>query len=697
LAPFPKPLIKTLKNTYRWKLLFWTVLLTLAWSFLWFWPWQPGLQGFIWLRLGVALLIFIVPGLSIYGLLTNRQGRWTDHLTFGFVISHLMIAATGTIGRLVHVSFGLIKDLMMLAGLILLLRYLLPIASKRISFQINRIRLGRIAPAWPLVLISVLISLIVIQRVLSSDDLTYLAYITNWQHSAHLDFKDLVFGADRLVHPRFWLMSVPFSQAFLADISGLPGIFVLGGYYEPFLVFLSVLCWYGLARSLDLSPQAASISVILQVLFLLLLSQYLHPGAPFFNQLSVDKATATFILAPAFIQSVIWLLRRPTKNNVILCLSTGLSLTFMHPIALAYSVFIGGLIIILNMNRSSFRTVLIAVIMLLAILIPQVVLRFIDTEAEGDIIYSVEGIRNQEGFNNMISLWDNTPFYGFNPTILAMTIPYETRIPFSEPILKWGWLFIPIGAMIFSIQKLRQNYLAQYIFSSFLLCTLAFLPLTGWILGYFLSPWMLERATWLFPYGLSAVFLLLNIRDKTVLGRHMRALMLKLERKTLFYAWPLITITVFSSALILLYMREQRLPDFALFESKSQRYQDLARAGQFLDHQIPVQAVVIGADDLNDLIPGISWKAKIITFRTSNPVNMPFYSLDIINERISDKQMILSRRAAPEVRLNLLRKYNVRFLLLRRSDYDLFKNLVSTYPSLFELTEIGRYVILMIR
>ena len=675
----------------------WTVLLTLVWSFLWFWPWQPGLQDFIWLRLGVALLIFIVPGLSIYGLLTNRQGRWTDHLTFGFVISHLILAAAGTIGRLVHVSFGLIKDLMMLVGLILLLIYVLPIISKGISFQIHRIHLGHISSAWPLVLISVLVSLIVIQRVLSSDDLTYLAYITNWQHSTHLDFKDLVFGADRLVQPRFWLMSVPFAQAFLADISGLPGIFVLGGYYEPFLVFLSILCWYGLARTLHLSHQAASISIILQVLFLLLLSQYLHPGAPFFNQLSVDKATATFILAPAFIQSVIWLLRKPTKNNIILCLFTGLSLTFMHPIALAYSVFIGGLIIIFNIDRSKFRTGLIAVSILLAILIPQVALRFVDTEAEGDIVYDVEGIRSQQGFDNMISLWDNTPFYGFNPTILAMTIPYESRIPFSGPILRWGWLFIPVCAMIFSIQKLRQNNLAQYIFSSFLLCTLAFLPLTGWILGYFLSPWMLERATWLFPYGLSAVFFLLTIRDKTALGRYMNTLMLKLERKTTLSGWPLITITVFSSALILLFMREQGLPDFALFESKSQRYQDLAGAGQFLDHQIPVQAVVIGSDDLNDLISGISWKAKIMTFRTSSPSNMPFYSLDMINERISDKQMILSREVAPDGRLDLLKKYNVRFLLLRRSDYDLFKNLVSTYPSLFEITEIGRYMILKLR
>jgi hypothetical protein len=126
--------------------------------------------------------------------------------------------------------------------------------------------------------------------------------------------------------------------------------------------------------------------------------------------------------------------------------------------------------------------------------------------------------------------------------------------------------------MIFSIQQLRQNQIAQYVFSSFLLCTIAFLPLTGWILGYFLSPWMLERATWLFPYGLSAVFFLLTIRDKAILRQSMNGLMLKSEGKSTLTGWPLITITVLSSALILLFMREQGLPDFALFENKSQRY-----------------------------------------------------------------------------------------------------------------------------
>jgi hypothetical protein len=315
-------------------------------------------------------------------------------------------------------------------------------------------------------------------------------------------------------------------------------------------------------------------------------------------------------------------------------------------------------------------------------------------ETGENLLSGVEGIQDQYGYENMLTVWENTPFYGFNPNILTITVPYESRIPLPEFILKWGWLLLPVCAVLFSIQKLKQNNLAQYIFSSFLLCALTGLPLTGWLVGYFLSPWMLERATWLFPYGLSAVLFLLTFRDQTVVGQRIQAFM---EKKTSFSQWPLVLTTIFSSALIVLFMREQGLPNCTLFESKSQRYQDLARVGQFLDDQISVQAVVIGSDDLNNLIPGLSWKAKLITFRTSSPSNMPFYSLKIINERISDNKTILSRRASPEVRLDLLKKYEVRFLLLRRSDYDLFMNLVSNYPSLFEVAEIGRYILLKVR
>jgi hypothetical protein len=340
---------------------------------------------------------------------------------------------------------------------------------------------------------------------------------------------------------------------------------------------------------------------------------------------------------------------------------------------------------------------LIPALVIFVILVPQMALRLVSAQSGETILETdVAGIQNQEGVQNMLAVWPGTPFYSFTPNILTMTFPYASRIPLPAGILEWGWLAIPIGAVIASLSQLRTSYMAQYMFSSFLLCLLAGLPLTGWMIGYFLSPWMLERTTWLFPYGLSTLFLLITLKDKACIGQAIRQVMETLEKKTSFSQWPLIVTTILSSALILLFMREHGLPDLTLFESKTQRYQDLARVGYFLDHQISDQAAVIGSDGLNNLIPGLSSKAKPVTFRTSSPANMPFYTLDVIDERIEDRKTILSRRAAPEERLELLKKYDVRFLLLRRSDYDLFKNLVSSDPSLFELTEIGRYILLRI-
>jgi hypothetical protein len=697
VAGSSKTSIQTLKNTYREKALLWATPVILVWTFLWFWPWQSVLQDLLWVRLGIALAIFIAPGVALYGLLNDRQGHWADRLTFGLVLSHLLLALLGALGRLMHVSFDLIKTIMMGLGLILLLLYFLQVASRGITIPSRRASLQQIASAAPLLLITVLAGLVVIQRVLSDDDLTYLAFITNWQHAVRLGFADVIFGTGQIIQPRFWLVSTPFAQAFLADVSGLHGLLVLGGYYEPFLVCFSVLAGYGLARSFGLSHQAASVSAILQIVFLLLLSQYLHPGASFFSQLSADKATATFIVVPIVIQSEIWLLRSLTRKSVLLFFCTGLSLTLMHPIALAYSVFIGGLIIILNTDRSNFRTRLIPALVIFVILVPQMALRLVSAQSGETILETdVAGIQNQEGVQNMLAVWPGTPFYSFTPNILTMTFPYASRIPLPAGILEWGWLAIPIGAVIASLSQLRTSYMAQYMFSSFLLCLLAGLPLTGWMIGYFLSPWMLERTTWLFPYGLSTLFLLITLKDKACIGQAIRQVMETLEKKTSFSQWPLIVTTILSSALILLFMREHGLPDLTLFESKTQRYQDLARVGYFLDHQISDQAAVIGSDGLNNLIPGLSSKAKPVTFRTSSPANMPFYTLDVIDERIEDRKTILSRRAAPEERLELLKKYDVRFLLLRRSDYDLFKNLVSSDPSLFELTEIGRYILLRI-
>jgi hypothetical protein len=358
---------------------------------------------------------------------------------------------------------------------------------------------------------------------------------------------------------------------------------ILAGYYEPFLVLISVISWYEFAVVLKFSPRAASASVVLQLLFLLLLSEYLHPGSPYFSQLSADKATAAFILAPVFFRSLIKLLEMPTRNNAILLLLTGLSLTFMHPVILAYSVFVGGMLVILHKGERGLAGKIVPLVILAALLLPQVIIRFIRIPATEHMSFDPEVILTQSGSDNLVSRWGDTQYYGFNPDILTMKFPYEAGIPLPEPVTSLGWLLIPVLSVLIALKK-RDSLVAQFVLSAFVLCFLTYFPFTGWIFGYVLNARMLARSVWLFPFGLSAVFLVLAIRDhlkaRRVAGATSKA------RSNTSSNWTLMLLTVLTLGVFILYMHENALPDFEKFKAKTQRYQGLAAAGQELDRRI---------------------------------------------------------------------------------------------------------------
>jgi len=155
--------------------------------------------------------------------------------------------------------------------------------------------------------------------------------------------------------------------------------------------------------------------------------------------------------------------------------------------------------------------------------------------------------------------------------------------------------------------------------------------------------------------------------------------------------------TVFTAIMLLLFMREQGLPDSQKFESSTRRFADIARVGQYLDRHIPEQAFVMGSEVLNDLLPGVSSKAKLITFRTSDYFNMSLFPVGEIEQRISDRKTIFSETASPDVKLDLLRKYNVRFIVLTGPDRDLFADLIARYPSLLKMDKVNRYFVVEIK
>ncbi|NTU56258.1 MAG: hypothetical protein HGA79_08405, partial [Anaerolineales bacterium] len=430
-----------------------------------------------------------------------------------------------------------------------------------------------------------------------------------------------------------------------------------------------------------------------QLAFLLLLSEYLHPGASFFTQLSADKATAAFIMAPVFFQSLIRSMERPTKSSYAMLLLTGSSLTLMHPVILAYSAFIGGVLILLNWGRTAITQKVIIIAILAAILAPQIALRFINLPSQEEIPYTSQDIPAQGGIENMVEKWGDTQFYGFSPSILDMDFPFSEKIPVPQPVMARGWLVFPFLAVIFALRKFRKQVSAQFILACSLLGVLAWFPFSGWIIGYFLSAWMLERALWLFPFGLSTVYALSGVRDIIRARIYVNR---PIDASPSSSYLPLLTIAFLTLGLFLLYMRENNLPDFEKFSAKSQRNRGLADAGQELNRLISDEAYVVGSEQLNDLIPGVSPKSKLITFRISQPSNMPYFSNAEREERMSDTNTLFLKVPSPEDKMSLLEKYDVRFLLLQSFDLRLFEDLIAAYPDKVKKIEVGGVVILQV-
>jgi len=644
------------------------------------------------LQLGIGIILFIIPGACLYGIIQANFKFSTNDLVLGFVISHLLIAVIGTLGRLSQSSFQIVELFFILTGFLVIVLYSYFAFQKKSERTISSLNVDDTLQHLLLLLIAVVVSLVVIQRVLNDDDLTYLAYLTNWQHASQINFNDIIFGEAQIVSPRFWIMSAPFAQALLAEISHIPGILLISGYYEPFLVILSVLSWYQLLRTMGLSARIASAATMLNLTFLLLLSQYLHPGGPFFRQLSSDKAIAAYIIAPVFFQSIIELIKNPSKNNLTIFALTGFSLTFMHPVILAYSIFIGGMLILFNWKKLTIKELIITLLIFAAILLHQITLRFIDTPGQPSIPFDTQGIVEQSGLENMITRWGDSPFYGFNPNVLNMKIPLTGDMPLPSWILR-AWVVIPILSVMFAIKQIKQNFGAQFLLASFLLAALAGFPLTGWIIGYFLSAYMLERALWLFPFGFSAIYAFTAINGYISQSeiKPLRKIQLNVSPNGWFFFTTAISISIF-----VLYMYENSLPDIETFTSKMQRYNSLANAGQLLDQSIDNQAYIIGSPQINDLIPGISVKAKIITFRISSPSNMLYFSNKERLERIADTNNLFSKEISTDERLAIIKKYNIQYLFLQSFDLQLFEELMTNYPYKVKKLETKGVIVLQI-
>lgn len=327
---------------------------------------------------------------------------------------------------------------------------------------------------------------------------------------------------------------------------------------------------------------------------------------------------------------------------------------------------------------------------------PQILIRFIDIGSQTSYSYDSDSISN---LSALVSSWGDSIFYGFNPNVLSITIPFLENFSRSFGTINYSWLIIPILTMLFAFREIKQNNVAQYLSASFLLVTFAVIPFTGWILGYFLSPLMLERTTWIYPYGIGAVYLLISIRNTTHQKKQSIERLKHLSNDNHFTSRNIgvFFLTIISAGILLSVMKFNDLPNIERLRVNKVRYEELANIGNYLNEHIHNQAIVVGTNEINDFIPGLSSKAKVISFWFWDPFYSYYFTDNERKNRYSDQQEILSNTVSPEKRFQLIQKYNVEYLVLQSGKRYLVNPLILMYPSAFTVTQLGRYLVIGIK
>lgn len=656
------------------------LIFTILWVFLWFIPWGKSLYietniyfnfilGLVYVTL--ALILFILPGALLYLLLTEQSDThyFLGIIPVGFSFSVMLIGAIGLFGRLAGVSFDTVKFFFFLIGLIQLIIFL----RKNTLIDITFISQFRQAAASRQVLIfAICLSFFLAfnDLLFFIDDTTYLAYLTNWQHSEQLGFQNIIHEPSVLELERFWLAMYPMGQAILSDLSGIPGILLFSNYLELLLVPLAVLTAYWIARVLGFSVTAASISVLIQVsLYSWMIGRHWPVGTWFYNSIAEDKVSAVFHLAPVFFAYVLKYIQTTSWKNLLLSLFAGIALTLTHPVSLFFTCVMALGFTLLGYVLQKIKLYqFVAILLMCAFLMsPYLVIRLVNFSSQTAF---TAGTTSSGGAAFELDRYTNVVsdvFYGLNPQGLLF-VDFEAG--FLYQAFRYTPVLIAVLALVLSFMNLRKGQKYWYIFSSALLVFLVTIPYSGWIFGYFTDARLIYRASWFSPIGLGAVIILQAIFASS---ERMQAL------RRFYSPFRLFSLTFVFVLPILIFMNLSRIPAFFL---TLERNSQLAELGAIIDNEAKGQSVSTALDYADTLLlPGISAKTILISFREEKLDNGHNHYLTEaeIEERIYASNAIRSLdtdEMASIERCKYISEFEVQFVIANKEDAGLYMDLV---------------------
>src|SRR5215208_3366938 len=250
-----------------------------------------------------GLFLFVMPGLLLSHWFFADRFSGAALVPVSFVISAGIFGILGVPVLMAHLTFdaylwvvGAVLAVSLAAAMVRAFRRPLPDEEGEVSDEISRRWL------WaPFLVLGMALAAVSRAKVPHpyNDIWVYLAYVRDFLEADRLALREPYFGSvAELSRAQIngWLLQ----QAALARISGIDPVVLVLDYLAPTLVFVSLLAFYALARTLFKSQATALFSGSLYALFFLL---HLEPsvftfGGEFISRITEDKFAAKFIFLP---------------------------------------------------------------------------------------------------------------------------------------------------------------------------------------------------------------------------------------------------------------------------------------------------------------------------------------------------------------------------------------------------------------
>ncbi len=528
----------------------------------------------------------------------------------------------------------------------------------------------------------------------SKDDCEYSSYATRFQTVDELSFSEILYPPlDRLDYTRWWLAGWQGAEAYLSWMSGVHSLPLMTMFLPSICMVLALLSLWGLARGLGFNPAFASLSVVIQVGTFFLTTYEKGQGEFVFSRMAQDKTVVAYILAPVLFRLITAYLADPTRRRlaVVAAAAAALVLTHSTVTGIAFMVAAAYVFYVKLARRQPWRTMLAVVAVLVVAISPYILIRVLSVH--GYTLDSVEEVFSYKT-DLRISTWGSSgQLYGFNHRFMlfeledvAVNILNEygglnigTRLDGIIPYL--GIAILGVGMLAVFLDRFRDQS-ALFVAALLTVVAAGLLPLTGWMLGIFLSPLQLWRVSLFAMYGLAgayAVQVVLNrlpdtkdaarvrIRTRVVPAVLGIALMLGCYAAGIIGPRP-----------ILISARIDRPHRDFLF--------NMAEIGERIDALPDPDPLVVGTAPANFYLLGSSSNAEVVAPRGVRYLILHNIPAEVANRRQAAWNEMTNAGTRAERRLELFEEYGVEYLVFSEDD-DFMLDLLDGYPGRFAVLD----------